>query len=600
MRVKSMLIFIVLNIFLMLFSSVMFEYIDLEKRLNNITTVINEAGEAATNVSTASEELFSASYLKHETSYGVTTAHCPIHKNKYTKVATVTSTNYTNKKLSKGKTYYYKVVACGSTSSANSTYSTYALAYYYCCKGKIPETQAEFNDVYAIAREMTTEDVYEFLYGESGTEFDKLAWANKNNSVFQYTKKEHLEHPEHPDKPLRRMNTADSNACRALGSMNQDSNYFVYNDFELYLKSVYDAIYTSGYIKTKSNDYNSNYTLSNYSYPVLMNMGLRTRSDNLDSIFYENTGVLSQSPVSHTKKWNDMLDKASNETNDYFTGSFHWGKTRQFGAGQTSSKSGVTGNYSKYFLTPNTLGVTYVPLSVVKPNFIGLLKTKVQLNKVSGGDGIQKGEIQQIVTESIGCIDTDVYDKTQGVVANESEKHHVSSTENIINDGDIEYDLNSVRVKVEYFDCDFYNDNDEINQVVSRIEGAVPNWKKDDSNYGKSTGLFLSQNENLHEIINRLKATDTSSNIVYDKDGKDGRGKRLVAKVTFRIKVHIPYHSSILQLMCHKDNNSAHYDIRRFIPNSNDVVREDPNANHADMNKSGVWYQYTTYYSVTR
>ena len=64
MRVKSMLIFIVLNIFLMLFSSVMFEYIDLEKRLNNITTVINEAGEAATNVSTASEELFSASYLR--------------------------------------------------------------------------------------------------------------------------------------------------------------------------------------------------------------------------------------------------------------------------------------------------------------------------------------------------------------------------------------------------------------------------------------------------------------------------------------------------------------------------------------------------------
>ena len=54
MRVKSMLIFIVLNIFLMLFSSVMFEYIDLEKRMNNITTVINEAGEAATNVSTAS------------------------------------------------------------------------------------------------------------------------------------------------------------------------------------------------------------------------------------------------------------------------------------------------------------------------------------------------------------------------------------------------------------------------------------------------------------------------------------------------------------------------------------------------------------------
>ena len=167
MRVKSMLIFIVLNIFLMLFSSVMFEYIDLEKRMNNITTVINEAGEAATNVSTASEELFSASYLAHETSYGVTTAHCPIHKNQYTKVAT-------------------NILLFDNAGNAHQV-STYALAYYYCCKGKIPETQAEFNDVYAIAREMTTEDVYEFLYGESGTEFDKLAWANKNNSVFLHT-----------------------------------------------------------------------------------------------------------------------------------------------------------------------------------------------------------------------------------------------------------------------------------------------------------------------------------------------------------------------------------------------------------------------------
>lgn len=574
MRVKSMLIFIVLNIFLMLFSSVMFEYIDLEKRMNNITTVINEAGEAATNVSTASEELFSASYLKHETSYGVTTAHCPIHKNKYTKVAT-------------------NILLFDNAGNAHQV-STYALAYYYCCTGQIPETQAEFNDVYAIAREMTTEDVYEFLYGESGTEFDKLAWANKNNSVFLHTEKE-----EKGDIG-RFMNTDSINAARSLGGLSLKDEYNKdMNDFQSYVEAVYDAIYTSGYIKKKSNDYNSNYTLTNYSYPVLMNMGLKTRSANLSStpiLFYENTGVLS----TPTRKWNDMLDKASNETNDYFSGSFHWGKTRQFGAGQTSSKSGVTGNYSKYFLTPNTLGVTYVPLSVVKPNFIGLLKTKVQLNKVSGGDGIQKGEIQKIVTESIGCIDTDVYDKTQGVVANESEKHHVSSTENIINDGDIEYDLNSVRVKVEYFDCDFYNDN-EINQVVSRIEGAVPNWKNSEgSNYGKSTGLFLSQNENLHEIINRLKATDTRSNIVYDKDGNDGRGKRLVAKVTFRIKVHIPYHSSILQLMCHKDKNSAHYDIRRFIPNSNDVVREDPNANHADMEKSGVWYQYTTYYSVTR
>lgn len=43
---------------------------------------------------------------------------------KYTKVATVTKLNYTNKKLKSGKTYYYKVRAIAKNSAANSAYST--------------------------------------------------------------------------------------------------------------------------------------------------------------------------------------------------------------------------------------------------------------------------------------------------------------------------------------------------------------------------------------------------------------------------------------------------------------------------------------------
>ena len=43
---------------------------------------------------------------------------------KYTKVATVTGTSYTDKKAKKGKTYYYKVKAIAANSKANSTYSS--------------------------------------------------------------------------------------------------------------------------------------------------------------------------------------------------------------------------------------------------------------------------------------------------------------------------------------------------------------------------------------------------------------------------------------------------------------------------------------------
>lgn len=559
MRVKSMLIFIVLNIFLMLFSSVAFEYVDLEKRMNNITTVVNEAGEAAVKVSTASEELFSAKYLQHETSYGVTTTHCPEHKGDYTKVAT-------------------NILMFDNDGNAHQV-STYALAYYYCVYDNIPTYSTDFNKVNSYAKDMTTEDVYEFLYGESGSQFASptLSWANRNNSVWNLAQR------NNNGSVGRMMNTSGSNAFRG----NLSPKGYQLNDFESYVNHVLDVVYTSNYLKKQSNDKNSNYTLQGYSYPVLLNMGLKMRRSNPEYSAYALNGGTKEPPI----QWNTLLDVNSERTNDYFTSSFHWGKVRQFGAGQTSSKTGISnGMYSKYFLTPNTLGVTYIPLSVVKPSFIGLVKAKVQLNKVSGGEIGTNKDLRDVVKEALGCLETSVYDTSKGVVANVSQSHITDSDEQIVNDGDIEYDLNSVKVKVEYFDCNFYNDYG-ISQVVSRLEGAVPNWKNvSGSNYGKDAGLFPTQSDNVKEIVKRLRLTDTRSVAVFDKGGNDGRGKRLVAKVTFRIKVHIPYHSSVLQWMCYKDKKSSHYDIRSF----------NPSQNQANMESSGVWYQYTTYYSVTR
>ena len=80
-----------------------------------------------------------------------------------------------------------------------------------------------------------------------------------------------------------------------------------------------------------------------------------------------------------------------------------------------------------------------------------------------------------------------------------------------------------------------------------------------------------------------LKSKDTS---------KDKLGKRIVAKVTVKLKVHVPYQSSILQWfreLTDTDGNN-HYDIRLW----------DEDADEADRNSNGVWFSYTTYTAISR
>lgn len=608
MRVKSMLIFIVLNIFLMLFSSVLFEYIDLEDRLNNITTVINESGDAAVAVSTASEELFTAKYLDHLTSYGIANEKCPEHQRSYTKTAT-------------------NILLFDDDGNGHQV-NTYALAVYYCKKDRMPHTSTDFNeiDTQIDTSDFTVEKVYEFLYGESGTDYKAGQWYSYTSSLNSVYNSVH-------SSTLRQMNDSDNNA--AYNDLSTKGKKL--NDFQTYVKKVYDSIYTTNIIKHNetSTNTNTNYSISQYSYPVLLNMGLNLRSttiSNMNVWKIEDNGTASKSTT--LTNWDSLLD-SNMYTNDFFLGSFHWGKTRQFGAGQTTSNSAYN-KWSKYFLTPNTLGVTYVPLSVVKPSFIGLLKTKVQLNKASSGNATENNaNFSQVIRDSLGCLDTTVYDTAHGVASNVSQQHQVQSNENIVNDGDIEYDLNTIQVKVEYFDCDFYTNTNEIDNVINRIEGAVPNWTTNDgTNHGKLLGAIThSQSACLSQVRLKLKGTDTNKfknsntklHAIYDKNGNDGDGKRLVAKVTYRMKVHIPYHSSIMQLMCFRDGHTAHYDIRQFIPGLNrnlhtntslqgggyhngnihydtDVTTDDiiNGTGRADLTQSGVWYQYSTYYSVTR
>ena len=91
--------------------------------------------------------------------------------------------------------------------------------------------------------------------------------------------------------------------------------------------------------------------------------------------------------------------------------------------------------------------------------------------------------------------------------------------------------------------------------------------------------------QNILTLPTRLKATDTSkrSNV---------SGKRIVAKVTVKMKVHIPYESSVLTWLVSKYSTKPtdHFDVKLWNPNSKSIVRE----------HDGLWYQYSTYTAISR
>lgn len=254
-------------------------------------------------------------------------------------------------------------------------------------------------------------------------------------------------------------------------------------------------------------------------------------------------------------KLSDYNKTSSTITNDYLSTSIHFGKTAS-GIADTS-----------YFLTPYSLGVTYIPVKVLKPVFIGHLQQMVLYSKVKHTP-TDTGSSADF-NDGIGCISTDVYDSGHNA------SHLKDTSENIINDGEVEYDLNSIKVKIDYFFVDFY-DNSRY-EIVNRIEGST-------SRYNSSGSLMpLTSSNNLQSLPYRLKLSDTSN---Y------ASGKRIVARVSVKMKIHVPYKSAVLQWFRHLSDSDGvnHYDIRLWDETNEDV----------DLANDGVWFTYTTYTAVTR
>lgn len=487
MKIKSMFITIVINIFVMLFASILLEYNDLSERFQKLEMTVETSLDSALMTATASEEMFTDKFQASLGSYASDDANASV----------------------------YAMTLLWRSNSWHQV-NSYLLAYYYKDNGCLPEYAHEVTDIANYGGSNKLGFVYNWLYGGTGSDYNKtsLNWANRNK-----TKKQ--------------------------AYMSTGSNRIATSTFKQFYNAIGYRQQTVGYLKSRIPGTNY-FTMSLKTYPVLVNMGLKLHPYN---------------------------EVSSSLTHDNFTSSMHYGK----------AKDSITD--TTYYLTPASLGVTYVPVEVVKPLFIANLDTLARLNKLSGANSekMSTTEIADTLNSADGCIPTSVYDGFSSTPYS----HTASSWgEKIVNDGMVEYDLSSVQVKVDYFVIDF-GDMTRRSQnalIVSKIEGCVSgvanNGTGQDSLRDLTLSRFLSDSYD-----SGIQVNDST----FVSDYRAIKDTRIVARVSVRLKVHVCYESSLIQRLCHIDG-THHYDVKLW-DTANGV---------ADMSSDGIWYQYTTYFCQGR
>ena len=406
--------------------------------------------------------------------------------------------------------------------------NTYGLAMFYKDFGRLPESTLEVNTANNYLSSGTAvggaKNVFEFLYGEAATDYNNgsLAWANRNWSR--------------------------KNEYSSVSGIEQGRSSYTVTKFNQNFKDYFDSVgnlqMTTGYLKKK--DGSNSYELSLTEYPALANMGFSWMTT-----YNSNT---------------------SSKTSDNLSSSCHVGKTR------LGSKKTL------YFLTPASLGVTYIPTEVLKPAFLANLDTLVRLNKLGGTrHDTATVDIEETLLSASKCIPTDVH-----VSGGTTNRTHISSYgQDIVTDGMVEYDLSTAKVKIDYFYFDFGDSSlrTTAQKVVSKLNGAIQRLGSSPYTEAQSRTETLTQflNEDSGSYVQNINAGTFSDGYNNTRNG------RIVAKATVRIKVHVPYKSSIMQWMCEM-TGTKHYDIKLWNPATNKV----------DVTSDGIWYQYSTYYCTSR
>ena len=417
--------------------------------------------------------------------------------------------------------------------------NTYQFAEWYQYYRRLPRS-SDINEITRIGehdRYGLVGHVFEWLYGRAGSSYNSagLAYANRN-SAKQF---------EYYYESLSRGRT-NSNFCdyyQSVGHMQQTTGY---------LKAAYGS---------------DSYKLQLMNYPVLANMGL---------------------------DWMDGLNSAdSTVTSDNLCSSLHVGKSR------------LSQLNTYYFLTPASLGVTYIPVEVLKPVLVANMDTIVRLNRL-GQTSKEARSADAIATlkGASNCVNTSVYDynlahdayenmDTEYLVDADGHAVHIKSDyeENIVTDGLVEYDLSTLQVKVDYFYHDFSDMSEESAKLISKLNGTLT-----PDGAGGVTGESALRMATLQAFIDQDTSEFVSSfgGASFYNDGYKSVSKgRVIARVTAKVKVHVPYQSAILQWASYMFTGTKHFDIKRFDPDTGQAF-------HTVSDSDGLWYQYTTYFCSSR
>lgn len=392
--------------------------------------------------------------------------------------------------------------------------SSYIMSFFYNDYNRFPTSQSEYQN-YADSNFPDEDSVYERLFGQVGQVYtsSSLEWSSTNRNT--------------------------KSALMGVSSQRQPTSSFLE-----YYDMAGRMISTTAPVKHKTGN---TFEIVTRTYPTLAQMGLELENG---------TGGKS-----------DFNTEASLYMSDNFCMSYHIGKKILGGTVQ-----------SKYYLTPYSLGVTYVPTEVFKPVFLANLEQMVRFTKIKSGD-IQDTSFDGDLGTADGCIPTTIYDNgaSEPIEHEDISSSNYLSTTSYINDGMIEYNMDSAKVKVDYFKVDFYNEANY--KIVNRLLGAVSGFNMDGS---------IKSSYDFSQIVRDYRDSDTG--IAYNGEGN---GERLVARVSVKIKVQIPYQSAILQWLAHMDSSHMtgnHYGIRGW----------DTLSSNYSTDEDGVWYQYTTYRAVSR
>lgn len=527
MKWKNVLFTVVLNIFLMLLVTVLIEYNGLSQRMQEACDNIQLAFDTAIESSTATEELFS-------------------YKGRNTLQASYSDNGTAN------------TLVWSPSASGGSWYNgnNYILSWYYWKYGRFP-TEAEYIAEYN-SDKWNPYTIWCWLYGSSSsTSSMESDWKSSNHVGLgqSYTNYPYTCRNSHT-KDIYQIGITGMH----LGTSNSDRKPSV--EFNSFFNNIGYKI-TGNYAFKVPDISTGRFIVVEQEAPTLLKMGL----------YFDNY-----------KLYTDSIN--AQYINDDMISTVKLGKR----------ENGMSYAQSIYFYSPYSLGVTYVPTSVLKPMFLYNLDSIVRLGVASKtGFSSSSSATDVNFNQASGCISTSVYSGVGGTGDPETHKEGGADItyipgNGIINDGQVEYDLRSVKVRVDYFYVNIHSNS--FYNTASSLYGALP--AKDGSGNIKT---YTSANGSVVTATGNTVMTNIGTLIMNNETGtslsNNTDGSMIVAKCSVRIKLHITYESYILQWLCYKDHASGsnnHYDIKLYNPSTGSI----------DTNSDGVWYEYSKYYAYTR